>query len=158
MKYNTRRFTNKEIEYLKANYKVKGNTEIARVLGRSIGSIRHKLDKLGLIRTREELKTLNALKGKLYGLGGAAEGMPQARKVGEVYFKDRQYYKATGYGRKKPLIICVYHDSGRVVPYFHELYLKDANYTDLEAYRLDNIGLRRKQAILDRYALSNYDF
>lgn len=158
MKYNTRRFTNKEIEYLKANYKVKGNTEIARVLGRSIGSIRHKLDKLGLIRTREELKALNALKGKLYGLGGAAEGMPQARKLGEVYFKDGQYYKATGYGRKKPYIICVYHASGRVVPYFHELYLKDANYTDLEAYKIDNIGLRRKQAVLDRYALSNYDF
>ena len=143
---------------MKANYRIKFNTEMALVLGRSIGSIRSKLDKLNLKRTREELQTINALKGKLYGLGGAAEGMPQARKVGEVYFKAGQYYKATGYGRKKPYIICVYHDSGRVVPYFHELYLKDANYTDLEAYRLENIGLRRRQAILDRYALSNYDF
>lgn len=131
---------------------------MALMLGRSIGSIRRKLDKLNLKRTREELQTINALKGKLYGLGGAAEGMPQARKVGEVYFKDGQYYKATGYGRKKPLIICVYHDSGRVVPYFHELYLKDANYSSLEAYKIENIGLRRKQAVLDRYALSNYDF
>ena len=143
---------------MKANYRIKFNTEMALVLGRSIGSIRSKLYKLNLKRTREELQTINALKVKLYGLGGAAEGMPQARKVGKVYFKDGQYYKATGYGRKKPYIICVYHDSGRVVPYFHELYLKDANYTDLEAYRIDNIGLRRKQAILDRYALSNYDF
>lgn len=52
------RYTDKEIQFIKDNYKTKGNTELGKILGRSADGIKHQLQRFGLNRTKEEVTRL----------------------------------------------------------------------------------------------------
>jgi len=108
-------WTKKEEEYLERDFRNKSNTEIAKELNRESHSVKTKLQRMGLKRTSEELKTIWKRNPNLYkdGHEGLKEeknghwkgGRHKSKGYVNVLKKDHPRSNKKGYVREHRLVM-----------------------------------------------------